>query len=96
MKNLKASKTSSVPSHMYFERRGSSDGRNAASCRVRTVLLTPSAPTIRSASASCGSASALKRSSTPSAAARRWSVSSSARRLSAEKPWPPEVTTSPW
>ena len=49
MKNLKASNTSSVPSHMYFDRRGSSDGRNAASCWERTALLTPSAPTIRSA-----------------------------------------------
>ena len=40
-------------------------------------------------------ASVLKCSCTPSAAARCWSASSSARRLSAEKPWPPEVTTSP-
>jgi len=93
MKNLKASKTRSVPNQTYFERRGSSDGRNAPSSARRTVLLTPSAPTIRSASGS--SAGVLKRSSTPSAAARRWSESSSSRRLSAEKPWPPEVTTSP-
>ena len=46
MKNLKASNTRSVPNQMYFARRWSSEGPKAAASRVRTLLLTPSAPTI--------------------------------------------------
>ena len=64
MKNLKASKTSSVPSQMYFDRRGSSDGRKACSCRVRDRAVDPVGADdqvgVRGARAA---ASALKRSS---------------------------------
>ena len=69
MRNVKASKTWSVPNQAYVARRAVQrrlEGRSAA----RSVLLTPSAATTRSPS-SVGHLGAGSAASTPSAAARR-------------------------
>ena len=86
---MNASKTRSVPSHMYRQSAGPASagtGRTRRPDRARPRRRRPPGRPVSSATAG---ASVWKRSSTPSSAARSCRIASRSRRLIAAKPWPP-------
>jgi hypothetical protein len=98
MKNLKASKTWSVPSHMYFERPIEIVVRNDSAKRFRTIEFAPSAARTRSLSAASSSTSGAgveKRTSTSRSAQRSCRSHRRSLRPIAAKPWPPTELISP-
>ena len=98
MSNLNASKTLSVPSHMYRQRRDVELGRNVSAYVVRTAEL--SAVGRDDEVVVAGQLLDVRRvgaelHSTPSSRQRSCRISSSRLRLIAAKPCPPLVMTSP-
>ena len=93
--NVKASKTRSVPNQTYLQPSGATDVPSSRSSPLLTTLLTPSAPTTRSASSGAPSSSTPNARSTPREKQRRWRISRSRLRAIAEKEWPCDRRTRP-